>query len=936
MLRLCLIMRLRRVGQAGFFTMRGLNQHPIEYFLHKLAGSIWRHPRWFLFPQLVLFAIAVFYTATTLRFKIDINDLVSSDVGYQRHWQELREEFHVQDDIITLVESPDHERNRQFVERLGARLEAETNLFTDVVFKRDLRVMGAKALMLLPEEKLEGVLNALRDYQPLVGKFSEVTNLVSLLTQVEVQWRASLGCSNNDLFAAVLPALTQIVEQGGDSVKRSGVPPSPGMTTLFAARDDTTAGGYLSLAGGRFYVVTCAAPNDAMQATAILRLRELVLATQRDVPGVNVGVTGEPVLGYEEMKQAQTDTLGASVVALVIVALTFIFCYGQIVRPLMATGALLVGIGFTLGFATLTVGHLNILTITFVPILIGMAIDFGVHLIARYEEELREGQEERVALDKALVATGTGILTSGVTTAVAFFAMLLTSFKGIREMGVIAGGGLLVCLIPMMTMLPAMLVLRGSRASDRAKPSRRKAWNLRRERFERHWLARPRIVLWMGGIVTFVAAVVSGWMFFDYNPLNLQSQNLSAVMFERRMIAQTSRSALSCQMTASSLEEALHLEKKIRRLGSVADVDSMAPLLVANQEGKLSLVRQVTEAASAIRFEVMDTNSVNIAALDQTLQDFGRAVVGAIQFMGDSGDPMLREKLSTLREAVGRWRGAIADAPAEQAGLQTTLYQKALFNDLDHTLDLLRRQHFQEPLGVQDLPAGMRSRFIGQTGKFLLQIYPRKNVWEHEAQKEFVRELRTVSPSVTGSPVRFYENTTRLRKNFQIAAAYACVAIAIMLLLHFRNVACVILALLPVGLGILWTFGVMALFKIPFNPANIISPTLLIGIGVANGIHILNRFIEEQHPSILGKSTGKAVLVSALTTCTGFGSLMLAQHAGIASLGLVMALGSGFCMVASLTVLPALLLVLDAAGLKLGHGWLETRKGQPSSSDVKP
>ena len=903
--------------------MRGLNQHPIEHFLHRLAEGIWRHPRWFLFPQLVLFGVAVFYTATTLKFKTDINDLVSSDVGYQRHWQELREEFHVQDDIITLVESPDHEKNRQFVERLGAKLEAETNLFTDVVFKRDLRVMGPKALLLLPEDKLSGVLNALRDYQPLVGKFSEVTNLNSLFTQVEVQWRASLGSSNNnEQFAAVLPALTQIVEQGADSVQRTGIPPSPGMTTLFASRGDPTSGGYLALAGGRFYVVTCAAPNDSMQAEAILRLRELVSATQAEVPGVNVGVTGEPVLGYEEMKQAERDTLVASVVALIIVALTFIFCYGHIIRPLMATGALLVGIGFTLGFATLTVGHLNILTITFVPILIGMAIDFGVHLIARYEEELREGQEERVALDKALVATGTGILTSGITTAAAFLAMLLTAFKGIREMGIIAGGGLLVCLIPMMTMLPAMLVMRGSRASDRAKPTKRKAWNLRRERFERHWLARPRIVVWMGGIATLIAAIVSGWMYFDYNPLNLQSQNLSAVMFERRMIEQTSRSALSCQMTASSLEEALELEKRIRRLGSVADVDSMAPLIAADQGRKLSLVEQVTKAADAIKFETMDREPVNVSALDETLKNFGRAVVGAVQFMGDAGDESVKAKLLGLREATGRWRDAIGAAPGDHAKTQTTLYQQALFTDLDHTLDALRKQQFHEPLRAEDLPAGMRSRFIGRTGKFLLQIYPRKNVWEHEAQEEFVRELRTVSPSVTGSPVRFYENTTRLRKNFQIAAAYACVAIAIMLLLHFRNVACVILALLPVGLGILWTFGVMAVFKIPFNPANIISPTLLIGIGVANGIHILNRFIEEQHFSILGKSTGKAVLVSALTTCTGFGSLMLAQHAGIGSLGLVMALGSAFCMIASLTVLPALLMLLEAAGLKLGHGWL--------------
>jgi predicted RND superfamily exporter protein len=215
---------------------------------------------------------------------------------------------------------------------------------------------------------------------------------------------------------------------------------------------------------------------------------------------------------------------------------------------------------------------------------------------------------------------------------------------------------------------------------------------------------------------------------------------------------------------------------------------------------------------------------------------------------------------------------------------------------------------------------------VGQTGKYLLQIYPRGNVWEHEPRKEFVRELRTVDPLVTGGPVLFFENTRRLKSNFQVAALNALIAISIMLLVHFRNGVCVVLALLPVALGIVWTFGIMGLIGLPFNPANVIAPTLLIGIGVTNGIHILNRFTEEQHPSILGKSTGKAVLVSALTTCTGFGSLILAQHQGIASLGVVMAAGSAFCMLAALTVLPALLILLTRSGLKLGHGWLTVAK----------
>ena len=903
--------------------MQGLNTHPIEKLLHRLADVIWRHPRWFVYPQLVLFTVAVSYAAVFLTFKTDINDLVSADTAYQRQWQALKDEFQLKDDLVALVESEDREKNRQFVERLAARLEAETNLFAGIFYKGDLRMMGPKALLLLPEDRLEQVLHALRDYQPLVGKFSNVTNLHSLLVEVEAQWRATAKAdgTNGHTFAAALPALTRIVDQGAASLQRTGVPPSPGVTTLFASPEDPSPD-YLKFAGGRFYIITCTARDESQQEAAIYWLRKMVEATRAEVPGVNAGVTGEPVLNHDEMKQAQIDTTRASVAALVIVALTFIFCYHQMRRPLMATACLLVGIGYTLGFATFTVGHLNILTITFVPILIGMAIDFGVHLIARYEEELREGRNERMALVKALVITGTGILTSGLTTAAAFLAMMLTGFKGIREMGLISGGGLLVCLVPMMTMLPAMLILRHGAVPKRVPRAPRRAWHAQREQFEQLWLARPRLVIWVGATLTALGCVLAGELVFDHNPLHLQSQSLPAVVWEQRLINSASHSILSCVMTANSVADALGLEKRIRRLRSVAEVDSIAPVLAGNQDRKLALVRQITEAAGAINFAPMDRAPVDLAALDKTLQDFGRTVVGAVQYTGPAMDEGVKAQLYALRAAVGRWRVAIGAGPREQGALQATLYQQALFGDLDGTLAALKRQEYREPLRVEDLPTGIRSRFIGRTGKILLQIYPRGNVWEHEAQEVFVRELRTINPAVTGSPVRFYENTTRLKRSFQLAVAYAVAAIAFMLLIHFRNGACVLLALLPVAVGIVWTFGLMVLFGLTFNPANVIAPTLLIGIGVANGIHILNRFIEEKHPSILGKSTGKAVLVSALTTCTGFGSLMLAKHAGIASLGEVMAIGTALCMLASVTVLPALLILLTRAGLRLGHGWL--------------
>ena len=169
----------------------------------------------------------------------------------------------------------------------------------------------------------------------------------------------------------------------------------------------------------------------------------------------------------------------------------------------------------------------------------------------------------------------------------------------------------------------------------------------------------------------------------------------------------------------------------------------------------------------------------------------------------------------------------------------------------------------------------------------------------------------------TGTPVQLLEYTTLLKNSYVQAAWYALAAIVILVFIHFRKISCVVLALLPVAIGAIWMVGVMGVLNIPFNPANIMTLPLIIGIGVTNGIHILNRFAEELHPSILARSTGKAVLISGLTTIAGFGSLILAQHRGIRSLGLIMAVGVTTCMVVGLTFLPALLTLLMRAGWKI-------------------
>jgi hopanoid biosynthesis associated RND transporter like protein HpnN len=904
--------------------MRPLHEHLAGRLLNKLAVALEEYPRWFALSQVLLLLGAVAYTATYLRFSTNRNDLVSAHEEYQRTFLKLKDEFKFQDSLVAIVESEGQQKNRQFVERLALKLQRQPELFVDVYFKGDLKQMGPKALFFLPEETLEDLRLALIQYAPLIATFSQVNSLNSLLQSVSHQLRSAPDTASAQQLpmARTLPVLHRIVEEAAKSITEAAAPPTPGITALFGDRP----GLYLTFAGGQIYAVFASAAREELEGRAIDRLRELVLETQSEVPGVNAGITGEPVLKHDEMAQAERDVHRAALLSLLLVAAIFIYGYHEIRRPLLATVCLLVGIGYTLGFATLTVGRLNILSITLVPILIGLAIDFGVHLISRYEEELRAGKNRHAAMHKALVFSGIGIFTSGFTTAGGFLAMILTDFKGVREMGLISGIGLLVCLVPMMTLLPLMLVRERTLPPDhRIRQSRG-----RRARLEQLWLKRPRLVLACGTILTVLAVARFPQLDFDYNLLHLQTRDLPSVNLEEKLMQSGSQSLLSAMSVATSLSHALELEKTMKALPSVASVNSMVRYLSGNQEGKLLSLREIKTRVGEIQIPSPDTNPVDLASLERSLSSLELYLgVGLGNLLRQGENTRFVADLRGLRDAVASLRRTI-DQNGHQAASRLTAFQQGLLGDVQETLSLIRNQDVSRQLTAQDIPPFLRERFISPSGKFLLQIYPRGDVWQRSAQEEFVRELRTVDPGVTGSPVQIYEYTSLVKESFQKAGGYAAAVIAIIVALHFRRFDSVVLAFLPVVLGFCWTLGLMTLVGIPFNPVNIMSLTLLIGIGVTNGIHILNRFAEDPHPSILATSTGKAVLVSGLNTIAGFGSLLVAKHQGIASLGAVMAIGTALCMVASLTVLPAILNLLNQ------FGWSMTRKRKAETPAQAP
>lgn len=894
--------------------------------LKKLSTAVFSRPNLFFFPQILLLGLCIYYTCIRLEFDMSRNNLVGSDKKYQRIFDAYKKEFNVKDDIVAVVESENAEKNRQFVERLGAKLEVETNLFADVFYKGDLKMLGRKALLFLDEKTLGELQQTLREYRPFVLQFAQATNLDSIFTLINRQFLHAQRETNaeNESLVKAIPALKRIVDLAADSIKRSGTPPSPGITALFDAGQEAQEKEYIVFAKGRIYLVNCRPARDDVSEQAVLRLRQLVAETYSEVPGVNVGLTGEPVLEYDEMVQSQRDSTKASIVSLVVCALIFIISYRETGRPVKATLSLLVGLGYTLGYTTLTVGHLNILTVTFLPILVGLAIDFGVHLITRFEEEMRRGRPVRLALEKGMVYTGMGILTGALTTAGAFFAMGLTNFKGIQEMGIITGGGMLVCLLPMMTFLPVLL-LRGRQnvLDEQYHPE-----DMTRARLERLWLERPGLVLGFTVAVSVIAAFGARKVYFDYNLLHMQSKGLPAVEFEEKLI-NSEKSVIFAVVIADNNQQALELDRKLTNLPHVASVDTMAKFMGGDETKKLEIIGQVKRDLQPIEFAEMDPDPVDVPELSRTLWSLYGYLGLSVPEVEKRGEIEIATQLRALRKSVENLRYEMLNSNRKLVAQRLGAYQRALFSDLQETFEALKTQDNSSGLRPEDLPGPLRTRFIGNTGRQVLQVYPKGNVWERADQEKFVRDVRSVQPDATGTPIQLYEYTTLLKNSYIEAAWYALGAIVVLVLIHFRSVLSVLLSLLPVAVGTLWTLGIMGAFGIPFNPANIMTLPLVIGIGVTNGIHILNRFAEEQNASILAKSTGKAVLVSALTAIAGFGSLILAKHQGIKSLGIVMSVGIAMCMLAALTFLPSLLTEL------MRWGWSIERKKKPSIDNAQ-
>ncbi len=876
----------------------------------------------------VLSILGIAYTLHALTFRTSGRDVLPQDASYVKRYVKIAENFGELEDIVVVIEARSFEGAKAYAARLVQELRASPVKFHRIAYRIDPKQFEGRQLLYLPTAELKEIRDKIFDHQEFMESFADDPSLSRLLEGVNSQMAAAfvsnlfdLGLNDRDL-----PVDTRFLGVLLDQISMRLERPTPYRSpwaTLFSFGGDAADAGYFLSEDKSLLFILVESPKGEKGSfvgdhKAIDAIRGAIARLHADFPAIQAGVTGGPALSNDEMSAAFHDSQIATVLAFALTLLVMILAFVRVGKPILMLLVLAVSLGWSLGIVTLTVGHLTIFSVMFISIVVGIGIDYGIYFLFRYEEEIFLGRNLKEALELTAARTGPGMLLGALTAGGTFLVLMFTDFRGVQELGFIAGTSILLSWLSMMTLFPAVLVLIDRRHADRPRGQKPRAHQL--ERIHVPVLDRltsyPATVL----VVSVTATALSVWALpsvgFDYNLLNLQAKGTESVVWERRILANTGRSGFNALASAATLDELRRKQQAFERLPSVSEVDSVLHLIPDDQQEKITLVKSFAPLVGPVR--IGRSSPVDLERLRQALANIQRRLDVVAAEAGEK----LPEDLVTLREKTAAVLQRLASADRETAEPALTYLQAQLYRDFVSKFYSLQRNLNPNLVTIQDVPQELRRKFVGAGGDFLLQIHPKVDIWEREGARQFVTELRSADPDVTGSPIITYEATRLMERGYLQGTAYAFILVGCLTLLMIRRLREAALALLPLALGLLWTIGLMHLFGLKFNLANVWGLPLIIGTSAEFGLNVVMRYMEGRAHGgpLVARSTVMAVALNGLTTMVGFGSLMIATHQGIFGLGLLLTIGSACGLVASLVVLPVILRLVTRAARAAAAG----------------
>jgi hopanoid biosynthesis associated RND transporter like protein HpnN len=787
--------------------------------------------------------------------------------------------------IVAVIDADEPEMADATAAGLAAALRADPAHFRTVTRPDASPYFERNGLLFLDQKTLSGLLDQTIDAQPFLGQLVADPSARGLFAALNlVAMGVARGEADLASFEPALEAFHHCLDAALD-----GHPVPLSWETLLA-------GPLMSLAGKYHFVLVqprldYAALEPGGAATAALRAAAAKLEFVAE-GRARVRITGQIPLADEEFATVAQGALAGTLISVALIALWLLLAVRgwRLIVPILLT--LVLGLLLTTGFAAMAVGTLNLVSVAFAILFVGIAVDFAIQFSVRYRDSRRRLPDPAAALRDTAHGVGPQILVAGTAVAAGFLAFVPTDFSGVAELGLIAGVGMLVAFACTITFLPAAITLLRPRG-EAAEIGFRTL-----DALERRGIAPARrVVLGAFLLAGVLGAVLVPRITFDSDPLHTKNPNTEAMRTLADLMDNPMTNPYSADIIAPDQAAADALAARMRDLPLAADVLTLSSFVPTDQAAKLPMIADAANLLAAslqprsppapiTAAAVRDAARATASALDSAITKLGpdsplRAIDADLHRLGDPETP---------------------DATALAAN-------QALVRFLPNTLSRLRAALAARPVTIADVPASIARDWRLPDGRARVQVLAKPSARNAEGLEAFAAQVRTLAPDAVGSAVTIAGTAATIVGAFRSAALLAVVAIAAILALVLRRVMDVGLVLLPLGLSAMMTVLVIVLLPLPLNFANIIALPLLLGVGVSFNVYFVMNWRAGAR-AFLGTATARAVIFSALTTSTAFGSLALSAHPGTASMGDLLLVSLGCTLLVSLVFMPALLLSL--------------------------
>ena len=689
--------------------------------------------------------------------------------------------------------------------------------------------------------------------------------------------------------------------------------------------------------------------DDIDQSTLLINeINEIIHAAADKYDGIEkVGIAGSMALIVEENQALSEDSNFTSLLAFILIIVTFIISFRMWSSPLLAGISLIVGIIWTTGFATLLVGHLNIMTSIFGVILIGLGIDFNIHVISGYLENRSTGMNTSDAMKTTFSKAGGGILVGAFTTSLAFFSLMVTQNAGMKEFGLISGAGVLFTMLASFTVLPAMLAFQDiSRKrkilklkkkltalsyhnpefeklqSKIAKKTRRQE-KLKTPSFQllgtlsEKIKKQPILYLSLALALTVLTILRGKEVEFNYDFMSLEPPGLTSVAMQDSLIEKFNTSPDIVFVSANTVEQSRVIAeeaKDVPRIGLTSSISDFVPSEKQYKE-RVPYLTQIREYLDENTADTLIEDEVD-ELIDQ-LYRLEDNVIELAQMAFTGGQDRLDEK---AEEIIGD-----PDVPASERTRMVEELTQLIRDDPQRAVEAfnLFQRHYEPHLRataismsathkitLDSIPKDILSQYISKDGsRFLITMFPKEQIWNLNFLESFSAQMQQIDNQITGTPIIYYILIMLIGKDGSIAAILTLIVVLVLLTLDFKSLKASLLTMIPLILGTIWMVGIMKMAGIKLNLLNVMGLPLILGIAIDYGVHIMHRFKIEGISRLksIFNSTGKAVVLTSITTFLAFGALGFSSHRGLASLGMTLAIGIVTILLATLVVLPALL-----------------------------